>query len=355
MGGARGEGGRAVAAGLTGGAWVPARVVDPSADMAMEVRARMAEHLSAEQSRILAAVLEDVVLGGPEAAGADYVERFLAAKAVEGCTPRTLKFYRQQLADAVGRFGKPVRAVGPADIRGLLAAMRARGCSDVTMNNTRRALSSFFNWLEDEDVIRKSPARKVKPVREEKVEKLPFSDDEQARLRQEARNGPGGIGPARSAAMVELLLSSGMRVGELVGLERSRIDLDARECTVYGKGRKERTCYFSAEAALALREYFGMRGDGEPWAFVSLTRRDGRFRQVSTSQVENVIRGIGARAGVEKCHPHRFRRTMATTALRRGMPLEDIQQLLGHEKVETTLIYAKTTKENVRNTAMRLI
>lgn len=334
-----------------------AYVIEDNDSLIMEVRARMADHLSPEQSRILTEVLYDVFSPDPQGAGEGrHAEMFLDAKSVEGCTPQTIEFYAGELRRAFEFFAKPAPLVTAGDIRGLLAFMRKRGCSDVTLNNTRRVLSSFFCWMEDESLIKRSPCRKVKPVREVKRIKEAFSDEEVALLKEAARSA--GSRPAvrqRNAAIVELLLTSGMRVGELVGVRRDDIDLGRREVTVFGKGQKFRVCYFSAEASLLISDYLGTREDDCPALFVSAQRRNGRCLPMKTGTVEVMIREIGRAAGVEGCHPHRFRRTMATRNLRRGMPLEEIQQLLGHEKLETTLIYAKTAQENVRNNALRLI
>lgn len=333
----------------SGAEFVTAHVIDESTTKIMEIRGRMAEYLSPEQSQILADVLGQV-LGFEDESGAnlDYIKAFLDAKAVEGCTPRTTKYYGEICLACINYLGKPVRSINANDVRSVLSWYKSRGCADTTVNNVRRVLSTFFQWLEDEDIIRKSPVKKVKQIRCEKSDKQPFSDMEVEKLREGCRD-------ARERAIVELLLSSGMRVGELVGLDVSDMDFTNRQCEVFGKGRKRRTCYFSAAAEMCLSQYLETRHDDNPALFVSFSKRGGAYQRLSIGTVESGIRQLGSRAGVEKCHPHRFRRTMATTNLRRGMNIEELQLLLGHEKVDTTLIYAKIDKEIVRTQARRFI
>lgn len=328
--------------------FVEARVIDGHTHAIMEVRARMAEHLSPEQSHLLADVLGQV-LGGEEdvAASVDYLAAFLSAKEIEGCSARTVKYYQQTLQGCLMYVGKPVRHFTANDVRAVLSWHKAKGCSDRTIDNIRRVMSSFFQWLENEDIIRKSPVKKVGAVRCEKIEKHPFSEMEVENMRACCKND-------RERAIVELLLSSGMRIGELVRLNRLDVDLAERQCEVLGKGRKRRMCYFSAAAEKYLRAYLDSRSDDEEALIVSETRKNGGYNRLSIAGAEQAIRKLGERAGVENCHPHRFRRTMATTCLRRGMPLEEVQLLLGHENMDTTLIYAKTDKEKLRLNARRL-
>ena len=327
--------------------FVNAHVIDESTTKIMEIRARMAEHLSPEQSQKLADVLGQVLGFEDESmANLDYLKAFLDAKRVEGCTPRTVKYYGETCLSCLNYLGKPIRSINANDIRSVLSWYKSRGCSDTTVNNVRRNLSTFFQWLENEDVIRKSPVKKVRQIRCEKGDKQPFSDIEIEKLR-------AGCESHRERAVIELLLSSGMRVGELVGLDISDMDFVNRQCEVFGKGRKRRTCYFSAAAEMSISQYLKTRNDDNPALFVSLVKKNGEHQRISISTVESGVRKLGKRVGVEKCHPHRFRRTMATINLRRGMNIEELQLLLGHEKVDTTLIYAKVDKEIVRTQARR--
>ena len=328
------------------GQYCLATVVDPDVERARAVEAMMRDHLSREQMIVLRDVLDSVFSpsDGGAADNADIVAAFLQAKAVENCSKRTIENYGNNLRRALAIVGKPVRFMDASDIRAILAACMARGCSPATVNNVRRVLSTFFQWLEDEDVIRKSPVKKVKQVKVEKSDKRPFSDEDVELLR-------GGCSCERDRAIVELLLSSGMRLSEMCGLDVSDVDLSERECEVLGKGNKRRMCYFSAAAALYLGKYLDSRDDDDPALFVGMFRPHARLQ---ASGVEIMVRSLGKRVGVENAHPHRFRRTMATNCLKKGMDIEEIQLLLGHENINTTLIYAKVDKEKLRFNARRL-
>ena len=329
------------------GQMVRAYVIDPDMEKAHMVEAMMRDELSHEQMHKLRDALE-AVFGTGEAQSVDngrYIDMFIEAKRVENLSARTLKYYKETLRKCVAFMGRPLRLVDANDIRRCLSwAMVERGCTPVTVNNERRVLSTFFQWLEDEDIIRKSPVKRTKSLKEERGNKKPFSDEEIAMMR-------GACDKERDRAILELLLSSGMRVAELCGLDREDMDMQGRECEVLGKGNKRRMCYFSAEAKVHLERYLKSRRDDDPALFVSLVSP---YARVGVSGIERVIRSIGRRAGVENAHPHRFRRTMATNNLRRGMRLEEIQQLLGHSKMDTTLIYAKIDKEMLKMNARRL-
>lgn len=321
-----------------------AHVIDERQVAIMEVRERMVGHLSQDQLHTLMDVMCSVFVGEGNEDNEVYIQAFIDAKRVEGRTPRTIDYYESTIRKALEYIDKPVRFIQAADIRKVLSAYSSeRGCSTVTVNNVRRNLSTFFQWLEDEDVIRKSPVKRVKAAREDRTAKKPFSDTDVELIRCACRN-------SRDRAVVELLLSSGMRVGELVGIDRASIDLDRCEVEVIGKGRKRRMCYFSGAASLYVANYLAEREDEDPALFVSLNAPHVRL---SIGAVETMIRGLGRSCGVDNCHPHRFRRTMATNRLRQGMRVEEIQMLLGHENIETTMIYAKVDDEIVRTNARR--
>lgn len=325
---------------------VQARVMDVDPfTMAEQVRSRMAEHLSPEQNRLLAEALRLSMGVAEEEAFCDVERRFLEAKAVAGRTARTLKYYRQEL-DAFNRWCMtPPQAVTVEKVRGYLAYKRASGCSEVAVDNTRRVLSSFFNWCDAEEIVHKSVMRRVEPVKKAKRRKKPFTDSEIVRMR-EACDTP------RNRALFEFLLSTGARVAEACGLDLENLDLLTGTCDVFGKGRKERRCYLNDEAIHYMRRYLDTRADGSPAVFVTAKKP---YRRLGIHGVESVVREIGKRAGVGNCHPHRFRRTMATNALRRGMPIERVQRLLGHENVNTTLIYAIVDDEDVAYSARKLL
>lgn len=326
---------------------VHAHVIDPDVERARMVESMMRDELSREQMHKLRDALEAVFApcGAPNVDNDRYIDMFIEAKRVENLSARTLKYYETTIRKCVDYMGKPLRFVDANDIRRCLSwAMTERNCTPTTVNNERRCLSTFFQWLENEDIIRKSPVKRTKALKEEKGDKKPFSDDEIARLREACVD-------EREKAVFELLLSSGMRVSELCGLDVAGMDMQGRECEVLGKGSKRRVCYFSAEAALHIRRYTDQRGDECPALFVS---KAGERRRLSAGAVERMMRKLGERAGVTNVHPHRFRRTMATNNLRRGMKLEEIQQLLGHSNMDTTLIYAKVDKELLKVNARRL-
>lgn len=271
---------------------------------------------------------------------------FLSAKKTEGCSERTEKNYGPILENFCAYCGEKDLRLADADfIRSYLAAYQGRnGCGNVTLDNVRRVLSSFYGWLEVEDKILKSPVKRIHRIKTLQEKKEPFSEEEVENLRKKSCKNK------RDAAIVELLLSSGIRVGELVTLDRKDIDLQDMSGKVTGKGNKERAIYFDVKAKMALKSYLDTREDDNPALFV--TRRSyeskGGYARVSINAVEIMIRTAGEDAGVEKAHPHRFRRTFATRALDKGMPIELVQVLLGHTKIDTTLMYAIVQQHNVR-------
>ena len=314
-----------------------AYIVDDDMDKAHLVEAMMRDELSREQMHKLRDALQ-IAFASHDAVEIDndrYIDMFIDAKRVENLSKRTLSYYEQTIRKCIDYIGKPLRLVDSNDIRRCLSwAMVERNCSPTTVNNERRCLSTFFQWLENEDIIRKSPVKRTKALKEEKADKKPFTDEDVAKMRDACAN-------EREKALFELLLSSGMCVGELCGLDISDIDLQGRECEVLGKGNKRRTCYFSSSAKLHIEHYLAERDDDEPALFVSKKKP---ARRIERSGIERIVSDLGKRAGVSNVHPHRFRRTMATINLRRGMKLEEIQQLLGHANMDTTLIYGRSTR-----------
>ena len=276
----------------------------------------------------------------------DLLELFLSTKRLEGRSDRTLKYYKNTVLNMMKSIQKPVTAITTDDLRQYLADYQKRPtvCKQ-SVDNIRRNLSSFFNWLEDENYILKSPVKRIHKIKSPVVVKEAYSDDEIEKLRYECKE-------TRDLALVDFLLSTGMRVGELVLLNRSDIDFVERECVVLGKGDKERVVYFDAKAKLHLQEYLSTRTDSNPALFVG-TRAP--FNRLSIGGVEVMIRRLGKITGIEKCHPHKFRRTMATVAIDKGMPIEQVQKLLGHEKIDTTLRYALVKQSNVKSAHRKYI
>lgn len=269
----------------------------------------------------------------------DLLELFLTAKEVEGCSPKTIAYYEATLQNMESWLSKPIAHVSSDDLRQYLSEYELeRGSSKVTIDNIRRILSSFFSWLEDEDYIVKSPVRKIKRVKTAVKAKETLSDEELEALRDSCDS-------KRDLAMVDLLASTGMRVGELIRLDIDDVDIQGRECVVTGKGNKQRPVYFDARTKLHLAAYLESRKDGNPALFVSL---NGRTQRLSVCTVEKRIKALGERAQIGRVHPHKFRRTLATHAIDKGMPIEQVQRLLGHSKIETTMHYAMVNQSNVK-------
>lgn len=269
----------------------------------------------------------------------DLLELFLTAKEVEGCSPKTIAYYKATLQHMESWLSKPIAHVSSDDLRKYLSEYELkRGSSKVTIDNIRRIFSSFFSWLEDEDYIVKSPVRKIKRVKTAVKAKETLSDEELEALRDSCDS-------KRDLAMVDLLASTGMRVGELIRLDIDDVDIQGRECVVTGKGNKQRPVYFDARTKLHLTAYLDSRIDDNPALFVSL---NGRTQRLSVCTIEKRIKALGEKAQVDRVHPHKFRRTLATHAIDKGMPIEQVQKLLGHSKIETTMHYAMVNQSNVK-------
>lgn len=302
---------------------------------------RMSRLLDCVQLKALRRELE-AALGAsasPGVSNEDLLGLFVTAKQVEGCSQKTLDYYQNTLAMMTASLDKPYTQVTSDDLRAYLNDYeRSRSSSKVTIDNIRRIMSSFFSWLEDEDYIVKSPVRRIHKVKTATKAKEVLSDEDLVTLRDSCAT-------KRDLAIVEILASTGIRVGELVNLDRSDVNLNERECIVTGKGNKQRPVYFDARAKLHLRSYLDARNDTNPALFVSL--RDASKR-VTIDGVESRLRQLGKDSGVGRVHPHKFRRTLATQAIDKGMPIEQVQKLLGHAKIDTTMHYAMVNQSNVK-------
>lgn len=269
----------------------------------------------------------------------DLLALFLAAKRIEGCSEKSLKYYQATIQAMLDSIGKPIKEIVTEDIRQYLTNyQQERHSSRVTIDNIRRILSSFFSWLEDEDYILKSPVRRIHKVKTASNIKETYSDEALELMRDSCSE-------MRDLAMIDLLASTGMRVGEMVLLNRDDVDFTERECVVFGKGDKERMVYFDARTKLHLQTYLESRSDDNPALIVSLKSP---FTRLSIGGVESRLRELGRHLGVPKIHPHKFRRTLATMAIDKGMPIEQLQQLLGHKRIDTTLQYAMVKQSNVK-------
>ena len=319
-----------------------------------EIQRRMLPYLTNEQldhlREALHYTLHDVTFcyseQPEESEGEDAKEAFLAAKQIEGCSEKTIVYYKKTIEALLTATGKTPQQITTEDLRRYLTDYQLqRNASKVTIDNIRRILCSFFSWLEDEDYIIKNPVRRIHKVKTPKTIKAIYTDEELEKLRD-------GCTTARDLAIIDLLASSGMRIGELTRLNRADINFAERECIVFGKGGKERPVYFDARTKLHLQNYFESRTDDNPALFVSLRAP---YRRLKIGGVETRLREMGARLALSHVHPHKFRRTMATTAIDKGMPIEQVQQLLGHQKIDTTMHYAMVKQQNVKLAHRRFI
>ena len=267
------------------------------------------------------------------------LDSFVAAKRIEGCSEKTITYYLTTIEKMISTVGKEVRHIQTDDLRSYLTSYQEKnGSSKVTIDNIRRILSSFFSWLEDEDYIVTSPVRRIHKVKTGSSIKETYSDEELEIMRD-------GCTELRDLAMIDMLASTGMRIGEMVLLNRTDINFAERECVVFGKGDKERVVYFDARTKIHLKNYIESRTDDNPALFVTLRAPHERIK---IGGVESRLRDIGNMLGIEKVHPHKFRRTLATMAIDKGMPIEQLQQLLGHKRIDTTLHYAMVKQSNVK-------
>ena len=310
----------------------------------------MADYLNIAQMKKLQEVLlknlSDETPQKEEISNNEYLKMFIDAKRIEGCSMRTLSYYQVTVEHLLSQITCPIRKITTDQIRCYLANYQKRNnCSKVTVDNIRRNISSFFSWLEEEDYILKSPMRRIHKIKTKQAVKEIISDEIIERLRDNCKC-------LRDLAMIDLLYSTGIRVGELVGLNISDINFEERECVVYGKGDKERRVYFDAKAKLHLQNYIESRVDNNPALFVTL---DAPYDRLKISGVEIRIRELGRMLNLEKVHPHKFRRTMATRAIDKGMPIEQVQKILGHSQIDTTMKYAIVNQNNVKTSHRRYI
>lgn len=310
----------------------------------------MAEYLSIAQLKKLQEVLlrelSEENVNKEDVSNKEYLTLFLNAKRIEGCSERTLKYYRASVEHLLSSVDTPVRKITTEEIRSYLVAYQGiNNCSKVTVDNIRRNISSFFSWLEEEDYILKSPMRRIHKIKTKKAVKEIISDEAIELIRDNCSE-------KRDLAIIDLLYSTGIRVGELVNLDINDLDMEQRECVVYGKGDKERRVYFDAKAKIHLQAYLDSRQDNNPALFVTL---DAPHDRLKISGVEIRIRKLGKSLGLSRIHPHKFRRTMATRAIDKGMPIEQVQKILGHSQIDTTMEYAIVNQVNVKTSHQKFI
>lgn len=303
----------------------------------------MSEYLTVEQMKKLQEVIVKTFAENEapktEISNDEFLKMFLDAKRIEGCSDRTIKYYRVTIEHLLKNVVSPIRKITTEMMRAYLVDyQKINNCGKTTVDNIRRNISSFFSWLEEEDYILKSPMRRIHKIKTQKTVKNIISDEEIEKLRDNCKN-------IRDTAMIDLLYSTGIRVGELVKLNIEDIDFSERECVVFGKGDKERRVYFDAKSKIHLKNYIESRKDNNPALFVTL---NAPYDRLKISGVEIRIRELGRMLNLEKVHPHKFRRTMATRAMDKGMPIEQVQKILGHSQIDTTMQYAIVNQNNVK-------
>lgn len=319
-------------------------------EVILEIEQKMMQFLNNEQLKILSQVLEHVLYKKEvvvvdeatvnlEEENKNLLQQFIAAKKVEGCSDKTINYYKVTLEQMQKKMNKAIKQYTTEDIREYLANYQSNSrAGKVTIDNIRRIISSFFSWLEAENYILKSPARRIHKIRTGNTVKETYTDEELEQMRDHCE-------VIRDLAIIDMLASTGMRVGELVNLKISDVDFNTRECVVLGKGDKERRVYFDARTKIHLKKYLEQRNDQCEALFVTLNKP---YNRLNISGVEIRLREIGRKLNIAKVHPHKFRRTLATRAIDKGMPIEQVQVLLGHTKIDTTLQYAMVSQKNVK-------
>lgn len=312
-----------------------------------EILNEMKSVLTPEQMDTLSTKLTNMVEALKETSTNDeLLKLFETAKKVEGCSMKSMKYYMYILNTFFEKIPKACKDITTDDIRNYLDNYSTNSnTSKVSMDNIRRVLSSFFSWLEQEDYIRKNPVKRIHKIKTLKVIKQAYSDENIENLKDSCNS-------LRDKVIIELLSSTGIRVGELVTLNRDSIDFENKQCVVLGKGGKQRQVYFDSKTKLHLQNYLSSRIDDNEALFVSMFKP---FNRLQISGVEIMLRKLGAKTNIKKVHPHRFRRTLATKAIDKGMPVEQVQILLGHTKIDTTMHYAIVDQNNVKNSYRRYI
>lgn len=312
-----------------------------------EILNEMKSVLTPEQMDTLSTKLTNMVEALKETSTNDeLLKLFETAKKVEGCSMKSMKYYMYILNTFFEKIPKACKDITTDDIRNYLENYSTNSnTSKVSMDNIRRVLSSFFSWLEQEDYIRKNPVKRIHKIKTLKVIKQAYSDENIENLKDSCNS-------LRDKVIIELLSSTGIRVGELVTLNRDSIDFENKQCVVLGKGGKQRQVYFDSKTKLHLQNYLSSRIDDNEALFVSMFKP---FNRLQISGVEIMLRKLGVKTNIKKVHPHRFRRTLATKAIDKGMPVEQVQILLGHTKIDTTMHYAIVDQNNVKNSYRRYI
>ena len=323
-----------------------------------EVTTKMADFLDDNQRIRLREILTEICLNyqieiieqtkrqETQKNNTDILDRFIASKEIEGCSTRTLNYYRDNINKMLDTVNLPINEITTEILRNYLSDYKSNSNAGmVTIDNIRRTLSSFFAWPENEDYIVKSSVRRIHKVKTTRRVKETLTDENLEKLRDTCSN-------VIDLAILELLISTGMRVGELIRLNISDINFQERSCIVLGKGNSEREVYFSAKSKMYIEKYLETRTDDNEALFVSLIKP---YNRLGISGIEITIRNLGRKSNINKVHPHKFKRTMATMAIDKGMPIEQVQKLLGHLKIDTTMEYAMVNQNNVKNSHRKYV
>jgi site-specific recombinase XerD len=315
------------------------------------IKTEMAHELTPEQLKVLTITLNKVLRNAriveeknKKIKKINYLSLFFNAKKMEGCSNRTLNYYMEEIAKFEKHYNKPLNLINTEDIRNYLTLCQNKKIANTTIDNKRRILSSFYRWLAAEDYIIKSPVERIKKIKTPVVLHKPFSEEDLQELNKEFGK------TLRENAIFNLILSTGIRVGELEKINKTDVNFETRTIIVNGKGNKQREVYFDIRTKMILKEYVQKRQDDSPALFVSYRKNSTTqtYSRLTINSYEKIIRELGKKAGIKNCHPHRFRRTLATKAINKGMPVEQVQILLGHAKIDTTLHYAMVYQKNVK-------
>ena len=310
----------------------------------------MERYLSLSQLKQLQIVLLDRMLemeGTTDVLSDDeYIRLFLDAKRIEGCSERTLAVYESTIRKMCRSTELSIPKITTQVLRDYISEYQKNSnCSKVTVDNVRRNLSSFFSWLEEENYITRNPVRRIHKIKTKSIVRETISDENIELLRD-------SCSCSRDRAIIDFLYSTGIRIGEMVNLNISDLNFEERECIVYGKGDRERKVYFDAKAKIHIKEYLQERTDENPALFVSLYRP---YERLGINGVESRLRNIGRKIGLDQIHPHKLRRTFATRAIDKGMPIEQVQKILGHKQIDTTLKYAMVNQNNVKQAHRKIV
>ena len=299
-----------------------------------------------QMSKLNEVLYKRLDLDEKEISNEEYLNKFINSKRLEGCSNLTLKNYTIHVSKLFNYLNKDIRTMDTEDLRNYLSYYQSKNnCNNLTIDGVRRSLSSFFTFLEVEDYIVKSPVRRIHKIKTDILVKETYSDEVLEKLRNNCSN-------IRNLAIIDLLASSGVRISELVNLNIEDINFEEKSWVVFGKGKKMREVYFDGKTKLHLQEYLDSRSDSNSALFVSLYKP---YEKLKSRGIELMLQRLGEKNGINKVHPHKFRRTLATRAIDKGMPIEQVQHLLGHTKIETTLLYAMVNQNNVKNSHRKYI